>query len=99
MAHGSLRRISGDDMGSLEFMNQDELQQRVNDLYTNVNEENPTRAEESKAHYALRAVVDLHKPIETYNMNNVHKSWLTCNFCNDEIYPCPTIQAIEKELI
>jgi hypothetical protein len=47
---------------------------------------------------ALLAVVELHKPIETYNMNNVHKSWLTCNHCNDEIYPCPTIQAIEKEL-
>jgi hypothetical protein len=47
---------------------------------------------------AIRAVVELHKPIETYNMNNVYKSWLTCNHCNDEIYPCPTIQAIEKEL-
>jgi hypothetical protein len=47
---------------------------------------------------ALRAVVELHKPIETYNMNNVYKSWLTCNFCNDEMYPCPTIQAIEMEL-
>ena len=46
---------------------------------------------------ALRAVVELHKPIETYNTNNVHKSWLTCNHCDDEMYPCPTIQAIEKE--
>ena len=49
-------------------------------------------------HNALRAVVELHKPIETYNMNNVYKAWLTCNHCNDEMYPCPTIQAIEKEL-
>lgn len=48
---------------------------------------------------ALRTVVELHKPIETYNMNNVHKSWLTCTHCNDEVYPCPTIQAIEAELI
>lgn len=46
----------------------------------------------------LRAVVERHKPIETYNMNNVHKSWLTCNYCDDEMYPCPTIQAIEKAL-
>lgn len=47
---------------------------------------------------ALRAVMELHKPIETYNMNNVHKAWFTCTHCNDEVYPCPTIQAIEKEL-
>ncbi len=47
---------------------------------------------------ALRAVVELHKPIEAYNMNNVHKSWLTCTHCDDEMYPCPTIQTIEKEL-
>jgi hypothetical protein len=47
---------------------------------------------------AIRAVVELHKPIETYNMNNVHKAWFTCTHCNDEVYPCPTIQAIEKEL-
>jgi hypothetical protein len=35
---------------------------------------------------ALRAVVELHKP-ET-------PTWCVC----DEPYPCPTIQAIEKEL-
>jgi hypothetical protein len=56
----------------------------------------PTR--EHRNDKALRAVVELHKPIETYNTNNVHKSWLTCTHCNDEMYPCPTIQAIEKEL-
>ena len=44
--------------------------------------------------YALRAVVELHKRIETYNMD---KSWITCTSC-DEHYPCPTIQAIEAEL-
>ena len=52
----------------------------------------------AKLYHSLRAVVELHKPIETYNMNNVYKAWLTCNHCNDEMYPCPTIQAIEKEL-
>ena len=50
------------------------------------------------SYLALRAVVELHKPIETYNMNNVHKAWLTCTHCNDEMYPCKTIQAITKEL-
>jgi hypothetical protein len=71
-------------------MNHDELQQRVNDLYTNVNEENPTRAEESKAHYALRAVVELHKPEHSIR-------GYRCIF-DDELFPCKHHQAIEKEL-
>ena len=41
---------------------------------------------------ALRAVVELHKP-RNYKAGN----W--CIGCNaDYEYPCPTIQAIEKEL-
>ena len=44
---------------------------------------------------ALRAVVELHKPktgeFEDYNPNAL------CEECIDD-YPCPTIQAIEKEL-
>lgn len=55
--------------------------------------------------HALRAVVKLHKPSEAWG--DTH-----CGFCfnlawepsglemdeKDFIYPCPTIQAIEKEL-
>ena len=42
--------------------------------------------------FALRAVVELHKPRD-YKAGN----W--CIGCNaDYEYPCPTIQAIEKEL-
>ena len=46
---------------------------------------------------ALRAVVELHKPYESTDMG------LVCAFCKDMNsveywYPCPTIQAIEKEL-
>jgi len=46
---------------------------------------------------ALRAVVELHKVI-------LHKNYDTdidryeCQICKDAFYPCPTIQAIEKEL-
>ena len=41
---------------------------------------------------ALRAVVELHKPVEG-------KFGLSCLKCRDyENYPCSTIQAIEKEL-
>ena len=44
---------------------------------------------------ALRAVVELHKPTPLDERGNV---CLTC--CPDllTLYPCPTIQAIEKEL-
>jgi Fe2+ or Zn2+ uptake regulation protein len=48
---------------------------------------------------ALRAVVELHKPkdMKTYD------EFITCELCGvddfrDFPYPCPTIQAIEKEL-
>ena len=42
--------------------------------------------------HGLSAVVELHKPI-----TDIQGVW--CNGCDDaEIYPCPTIQVIEKEL-
>ena len=41
---------------------------------------------------ALRAVVELHEPEEQY-----HGQYQKCWNC-DLVYPCPTIQAIEKEL-
>ena len=41
---------------------------------------------------ALRAVVELHKPTVLISPNEIR-----CDDCLDE-YPCPTIQAIEKEL-
>ena len=54
--------------------------------------------DEEKVFAMLRAVVELHK-------NNGSKYTLAynqvaielCEYCRDE-YPCPTIQAIEKEL-
>ena len=42
---------------------------------------------------ALRAVVELHNPWELENGVGVR-----CSFCAGYDYPCPTIQAIEKEL-
>jgi hypothetical protein len=41
---------------------------------------------------ALRAVVELHKP-EAQEHRQYEKCW-NCNL----VYPCPTIQSIEKEL-
>ena len=47
---------------------------------------------------ALRAVVELHKPMPEYFGGNK----IVCGMCGcPEVefdYPCPTIQAIEKEL-
>jgi hypothetical protein len=42
--------------------------------------------------HALKAVVELHKP-EAQEHGQYEKCW-NCNL----LYPCPTIQAIEKEL-
>jgi len=42
---------------------------------------------------ALRAVVELHKPYPTKKFGIICKE---CEISTD--YPCPTIQAIEKEL-
>jgi hypothetical protein len=41
----------------------------------------------------LRAVVELHKP-----WLSKHDDLVMCEHCCSEVYPCPTIQAIEKEL-
>jgi len=49
----------------------------------------------------IRAVVELHKP---ELIENGKESIFVCSTCNPEWfwenpYPCPTIQAIEKELL
>ena len=45
---------------------------------------------------ALRAVVELHKPIKFRSPLKIRTG---CAICEDNLqYPCPTIQAIEKEL-
>ena len=55
---------------------------------------NHTMAEEHLLYRkALRAVVELHKPTP----EAVFVSEIECKPC-DSAYPCPTIQAIEKEL-
>ena len=58
---------------------------------------------------ALRAVVELHKPEYWENIHDPNWNGNECSVCftdgNLEIpsaridYPCPTIQAIEKELL
>ena len=47
---------------------------------------------------ALRAIVELHKPygIDTYP--DLKSYCVHCEHLQSQIWPCPTIQAIEKEL-
>ena len=55
-------------------------------------------------HNALRAVVELHKPIteDLTDFNDGspdHEDFVDfCSSCEDTLYPCVTIQAIEKAL-
>lgn len=46
---------------------------------------------------ALLAVVELHKPMIWKNLGNDTDGYM-CEVCEGNSYPCPTIQAIEKEL-
>ena len=74
-------------------MTHDELLERLEELKWEVGDSGIN--EESKAVYALRAVVELHRPV--HNAYDTDYSWWGCLMC-EEVYPCPTIQAIEKEL-
>ena len=56
---------------------------------------------------ALRAVVELHKPVMAwtgaYDYNDAELWAEQCDYCSgngfSQIYPCRNIQAIEKELL
>jgi hypothetical protein len=51
---------------------------------------------------ALRAVVELHRPISFPSTSGLPLECTACRaepyYSTNEAYPCPTIQAIEKEL-
>ena len=58
--------------------------------------------EQAPSWYALRAVVELHKPISSWVYDElVENHRCSCDEWNeyDMGYPCETIQAIEKELV
>jgi len=75
-------------------MTHDELLVRVNALDYLLGPE-PSG---DKAVYALRAVVELHKPDES----DFPDEWENCIECSGNgysaLYPCETIKTIEKEL-
>lgn len=72
-------------------MTHDELLAKIENMYEFAGMNGAT----TSVYPALRAVVELHKPEPLDERGDV---CLTC--CPDllTLYPCPTIQAIEKEL-
>lgn len=89
-------------------MTHDELMVKINQRYWKMFNHNSLDQTESSIehrtfiqnqYFALRAVVELHKPSEPISDDG----FITCETCNYEYfreypYPCETIQAIEKEL-
>jgi hypothetical protein len=68
------------------------VQVKHEELLANLNELDQSCSVVGLAVAALRAVVELHKPTVIGQMRD------GCAECKTENYPCPTIQAIEKEL-
>jgi hypothetical protein len=47
---------------------------------------------------ALRAVVELHKPYGIDRYPGLQSYCLECEHLQSQVWPCPTIQAIEEQL-
>ena len=75
-------------------MTHDELKKKLIDAYP------------APIYHALRAVVELHKPVMAwtgaYDYNDAELWAEQCDYCSSngfsQTYPCRNIQAIEKEL-
>jgi len=72
-------------------MTHDELLAKLNPVVTVANI--------TKQYNSIRAVVELHKPMEPTVPVQTHDDYWY-GLCDDclKTYPCPTIQAIEEEL-
>ena len=69
-------------------MNYDELLGKLNPVLTVNNI--------TKQYEAIKSVLSLHKPQDITLPNG---EWgINCSYCDLWTFPCPTIQAIEKEL-
>jgi hypothetical protein len=76
-------------------MTHDELLEKIQVFLVATELQSLEDFEGTKMLKALRAVVELHKPWET--LPELKNPLVWCETC-EENYPCPTIQAIEKEL-
>ena len=73
-------------------MTHDELLNTINENFDGCGAECETCRASNRPWLALRAVVELHKPVEIDRELNYN-----CTEC-EWAYPCSTIQAIEKEV-
>ena len=85
-------------------MTHNELLEKINEFEPIVHKDIWNRSTYAHWRNALRAVVELHQPKEedgklwcSHEICYNHIEFLERNDC-DCSYPCPTIQAIEKEL-
>lgn len=83
-------------------MAHDELVAKIDDSFAEI----PVDYGQADAHKALRAVVELHKPECNWGADVCEHcfriAWEITGLYMDDAdftYPCPTIQAIEKELV
>ena len=81
-------------------MTHDELWKKIDSKFI-VNDDGATQAgsTEFALRSALRAVVKLHIPYGIDKYPELQSYCLECDHLQSEVWPCPTIKAIEKELI
>ena len=82
-------------------MTHDELLFKIYEIHNNSSDAGQEATKQYKGMIqfmqAIRAVVELHKPVAHNGFTLIFKKFR--DYCNcGEMYPCPTIQAIEKEL-
>ena len=98
-AHGGVKRISGNDMTHDELLAK--IDKQLRDFVPMGTKAIPLSVD--RFMFALRAVVELHKP---WDVETEGGTFTLCNDCSRRVdlpgygilYPCKTIQAIEKEL-
>jgi hypothetical protein len=78
-------------------MTHDELLAEIDDNFTKCGDDCESCRRDNASWFALRAVVELHKPMIWKNLGNDTDGY-KCQECEGNSYPCETIQAIEKEL-
>ena len=76
------------------IISHDELLAIIDDNFSQCGDDCESCRRDNASWFALRAVVELHKPIEVETEGG---TFTICENCV-QTYPCPTIQAIEKEL-
>jgi hypothetical protein len=80
-------------------MTHDELLAKLADIHNKYSDAGAEANKQYKGmvmfYFVLRAVVELHKPTKAIKGADEYDA---CKHCYPTVYPCPTIQAIEKEL-